>query len=168
MTHKIKIRKQQLFSLAAGILFAGLLLVSCDNSRLYDTFRKIPESGWHADSLMIYRFEVPNSSGIYNIYFNIRNDRDYSFSNLWLFVDIIPPEGDLVTDTIQVILADPSGKWLGKGFTGLYTSQLPYRTHVYFPVPGNYTVQIRHGMRPEILTGITDIGVRIEHAGQRK
>ncbi|MFZ5430788.1 MAG: gliding motility lipoprotein GldH [Bacteroidota bacterium] len=159
--------KKQLFSLAAGLLFAGFLVVSCDSSRLYDTFRRIPESGWHADSLMVYRFEVPNTSGIHNIYFNIRNDRNYGFSNLWLFVDIIPPEGEQVTDTIQVILADPSGKWLGKGFSGLYTNQVPYRTQVYFPVQGTYTVQIRHGMRPEVLTGITDIGVRIEHAGVR-
>ena len=111
---------------------------------------------------MHFSFEVSDTTRYHNLYFNIRNDRSYGFSNLWLFVSIIPPMGEEITDTIQVILANPAGKWLGKGFSGLYTSQVPYRTHVYFPVAGAYTIQIQHGMRPEVLDGITEIGIRVE------
>lgn len=141
------------------------LLVSCDRGRVYDTFLRIPEAEWHADSLKFYEFEINDTQQNHNIYFNIRNDRTYAFSNLWLFVSIIPPEGAIVNDTIQVLLADPGGKWLGKGFTGLYTSQAPYRTQVFFPVEGKYTIRIQHGMRPEVLKGLTDIGIRVERTG---
>lgn len=145
-------------------LLIAVGFLSCDMKRVYDTYKNLPENEWHADSLQLFSFNISNTSQNHNLYFNIRNDKSYGFSNLWLFVKIIPPEGEIITDTIQVLLADPSGKWLGKGFTGLYTSQIPYRTHVYFPFEGNYTVKIQHGMRPEILKGITDIGFRVEKA----
>jgi gliding motility-associated lipoprotein GldH len=148
------------------LLIAGVILVSCDIRRVYDTYKKLPDNEWHIDSLQLFSFNITNTSQNHNLYFNIRNDRSYGFSNLWLFVKIIPPEGEVITDTIQVLLADPAGKWLGKGFTGIYTNQIPYRTHVYFPLEGNYTVQIQHGMRPKILKGITDIGFRVEKARQ--
>jgi gliding motility-associated lipoprotein GldH len=148
------------------LLVAGFFLVSCDTRRVYDTYKKLPNSEWNADSLQFFSFNISNTSQNHNLYFNIRNDRSYGFSNLWLFVKIIPPEGEIITDTIQVLLANPSGKWLGKGFTGIYTSQIPYRTHVYFPVEGNYTIQIQHGMRQTELKGITDIGFRVEKARQ--
>ncbi len=150
----------------ALIIVAGSILLSCDRYRVFDTFSRLPHAEWHVDSLKLFEFEISDTKQIHNIYFNIRNDRSYGFSNLWLFVSIIPPTGEPVTDTIQVILADPRGKWLGKGFSGLYTSQVPYRTHVFFPEQGKYTIRIQHGMRPEIVKGITDIGIRIERSGK--
>ena len=146
------------------LLVAGILLVSCDSRRVYDTYKKLPHSEWHADSLQFFSFNIYNTSQNHNLYFNIRNDRSYVFSNLWLFVKIIPPEGEVINDTIQFLLANHSGKWLGRGFTGIYTNQVPYRTHVFFPAEGSYTIQIQHGMRPTVLNGITHIGFRVEKA----
>ncbi len=146
-------------------LFIPLIsMVSCDGQRIFDTYKRLPESGWHADSLQLFTFDIANTTQNHNLYFNIRNDRSYGFSNLWLFVKIIPPEGELITDTIQVLLAYPAGKWTGKGFSGIYTNQVPYRTHVFFPVEGKYVIQVQHGMRPKVLEGITDIGIRVEKA----
>jgi len=146
------------------LLITFVTMVSCDSQRIFDTYKRLPESGWHTDSLQLFTFDIASTTQNHNLYFNIRNDRSYGFSNLWLFVKIFPPEGDLITDTIQVLLAHPDGKWMGKGFSGIYTNQKPYRAHVYFPVEGKYTIQIQHGMRPKVLEGLTDIGIRVEKA----
>ena len=42
------------------------------------------------------------------------------------------------------------------------TTETLFRKNVYFPKAGNYKVQIQHGMRGKILTGITDVGIRVE------
>lgn len=144
------------------LILAAISFASCDFQSVTDTYHRLPDSGWNADSVQTFNFEIKETAQNHNIYFNIRNDRSYGFSNLWLFVKILSPEGVQVTDTIQVMLAGPSGKWLGKGFAGIYTSQVPYRTHVYFPQAGNYSIQLMHGMRPEVLKGLTDVGIRIE------
>lgn len=170
-----EIRKSEVASLSsfgrnlkfrgAWIFMAIVLLVAvaaCDPSRVFDEYRAIPDATWEADSVMTFQFNIARTSQNNNIWFNIRNDQKYEYSNLWLFVTIEPPSGAAVTDTVQIILADPSGKWLGKGFSGLYDNRLIYRRNVYFPESGRYTLRIRHGMRPETLRGITDVGVRIE------
>ena len=33
-------------------------------------------------------------------------------------------------------------------------------------IPGNYTVKIVHGMQDEKLTGLNDVGIRIEKQGE--
>jgi gliding motility-associated lipoprotein GldH len=157
-------KPKYLISATFCLLVTFMTMVSCDSQRIFDIYKRLPESGWHADSLQLFTFDVENTTQNHNLYFNVRNDRSYGFSNLWLFVKIIPPEGELITDTIQVLLAHPAGKWTGKGFSGIYTNQITYRTHVYFPVRGKYIIQIQHGMRPKVLEGLTDIGIRVEKA----
>ncbi len=147
------------FSLA---VLLALAIVACDPSRVFDEYRPIPSTSWNADSVVTFNFSIARTNQNNNLWFNIRNDNSYEFSNLWLFVTIVPPSGAAVTDTVQVILADPSGKWLGRGFTGTYDNRLIYRRNVFFPESGEYSLHIRHGMRPQNLSGITDVGVRIE------
>jgi gliding motility-associated lipoprotein GldH len=144
-------------------LFVILLsFASCDPDKVIDDYHSIHNSSWNADSVQNYTFSILRKDQIHNIYFNIRNDRSYAFCNLWLFVTIDPPRGESKTDTVQIILADPSGKWLGKGFSGIYDNRRLFMQNVYFPEPGSYTVHLRHGMRPANLKGITDIGIRVE------
>jgi gliding motility-associated lipoprotein GldH len=143
------------------VLFT-VLLWSCDRGRIYDTYYNTGAHGWHADSLKIFTFDIDNASRHHDIFLNIRNDRSYRYSNLWLFVKIIPPEGETLTDTIQVVLADHAGRWMGKGLTGIYHTKIPYRTNVYFPMQGSYAIQVQHGMRTDLLEGITNVGFRVE------
>jgi gliding motility-associated lipoprotein GldH len=153
--------KHKLSSLLVLFAMVAIMLNSCDSSRVYDTYRTIPQGMWHTDSVQVFSFTIDNSGQNHTIFVNIRNDRSYEFSNLWLFINIIPPEGEQITDTIQIVLADPSGRWLGEGFTGVYLNKVPYRTQIYFPFEGEYIIKIQHGMRPRVLKGLTDIGIRV-------
>lgn len=140
----------------------AMAFTSCDPGKVTDEYKTLPNATWAADSAQTFTFSIARTNQNNNIYFNVRNDRRYEFSNLWLFVTIEPPSGALLTDTVQVILAEPSGKWLGKGFSGVYDNRLIYRRNVYFPESGKYSIHLKHGMRPENLKGITDVGIRIE------
>lgn len=145
------------------LIFLSILTIGgCDQRRVYDTYYSPGKDGWPIDSVVSFSFGIENTTRNHDIILNVRNDKDYEFSNLWLFIKIIPPRGEVMTDTLQMVLADPSGRWLGKGFTGIYHSSIPYRKNVFFPVPGRYMVEIRHGMRPQVLKGLTHVGLRIE------
>jgi len=147
-----------IFTILAGIIF------SCDSSRMYDQYEQVEGSQWHKDSLVIFEVPVEDTVINYNMFLNIRNEVNYQYSNLWLFIEIFQPDGSAVKDTFEIILADPSGKWLGKGLSGIRSSRTVYRRNVYFPSSGIYIIKIGHGMRPEVLKGIHDVGVRIEKA----
>lgn len=144
------------------LIITLLTLFSCDSSGVFDEYKQIPQSKWHKDSLIIFEVPVNDTVLNYNLFLNIRNEVNYPYSNLWLFIEIFQPGGMAVKDTFELILADPSGKWLGKGLSGIRSRKVIYRRNIFFPLSGSYFVKIGHGMRPDILKGIHDVGVRIE------
>ncbi|MCG6188734.1 gliding motility lipoprotein GldH [Maribellus maritimus] len=150
---------KHLFFLFGLLLF---ILSACDKNKVFEEYKTIPEKVWNQDSLVHFSFPVTDTLQHHNLYLNIRNEVSYSYSNLWLFIEIVQPDGKSVKDTFEVTLADPSGKWLGEGFSGLKTLQAVYRRNVYFPVSGEYKINIQQGMREENLEGISDIGFRVE------
>lgn len=144
---------------------AAIMLVfisSCDSTRVYEEYHSIPEPGWHKDSVSVFEVLITDTLQNHNLLVNVRNSISYKYSNLWLFIEIEQPGGTFANDTFELSLADPMGKWLGEGFGGLKTRQVVYRRNVYFPRRGTYSIQIRQGMREEILEGINDIGFRVE------
>jgi len=147
-----------------GIYIIGLflLLVSCDQNRVFESYKTLDQSGWHKDSLLVFPVEVKLTGPSHNLYINLRNSGDYQFSNIWLFINIKSPDGKVLTDTVEFQLADPSGKWQGNGIGDLFDNQFDYKEGVFFPTPGIYEFTIQQGMRSENLKGIQDVGLRIE------
>lgn len=151
--------------LAVQFLIIGILIIiilSCDNSRIFEEYQSIPKSGWHKDSLAVFNFPISDTLQNYNLLVSVRNEITYNYSNLWLFIEIDQPGGVALKDTFELALADPLGKWLGEGFGGLKTRQVLYRRNIWFPVAGNYKINVQQGMREEKLTGIRDVGFRVE------
>ncbi len=144
------------------IFVSLLLLVGCDTNRAYEDYKTIDPFGWNKDSVAQFDVNVPEIGQPYNIYINVRNKGNYPNSNLWLFMEIQEPEGKLLTDTIEYILAEKSGKWRGSGIGDLFDNQFIYRKNVVFEKDGTYQFRIQQGMRTETLKGIHDIGLRIE------
>lgn len=148
---------QLLFFIALVALFSA-----CDKNMVFDQYKALPQQGWHKDSLLVFELNVTDTLQTNNMYINVRNDIKYKYSNLWLFIDIASPDGTVKTDTFEIVLADPTGKWAGTGFGGIKSNQIIYKRSVIFPASGLYKIKIRHGMRWNVLKGINDIGIRVE------
>jgi gliding motility-associated lipoprotein GldH len=146
------------------ILCGIFFLTSCDKKGVFESYSPIPGDKWQKDSIFTYTIPIKESSRSYNMYVNLRNSVDYSYSNIWLFLTITPPKGQTVGDTVEFVLADPSGKWFGNGYGKLRDNKLLYRRNVYFQAPGDYTFTVQHGMRAETLEGIYNVGIRLEKA----
>jgi gliding motility-associated lipoprotein GldH len=146
------------------LVFAAILIfAACDRKSLINEYKIISKNGWNKDSLMVFEVPVADTVKMHQVFVNVRNDIEYKYSNLWLFIGITQPGDTIpVTDTLEITLADPTGKWLGEGFGGMKTTETLYRKNVYFPKIGNYKIDVQHGMRGKILTGITDVGIRVE------
>ena len=66
-------------------------------------------------------------------------------------------------------MANPDGTLLGTGFSDVKESKLWYKENYSFEKPGKYTLEVEHAVRQtgkvkgvKDLTGITDLGFRIE------
>ncbi len=150
------------FSRMSQVLIVLLVILSCQNKQVFEKYHPVDKAIWHKDSVVVFNIPVSDTSRNHNLLLGIRNDIQYPFSNLWLFIDMKPPGGEAMTDTFEIALAAPSGEWLGQGIGGIKSRQVMFKRNVVFPQPGNYRVSIRHGMRKQLLKGIHDIGFKVE------
>ena len=141
---------------------------SCDSSQVFDKYQTIPDS-WHKDNIVSFNVIPPDTTKHYNLFVNIRNTSDFKYSNLFLIVEINFPNGKVIKDTLEYVMAKPNGEFLGSGFSDIKENKLFYKEGFIFEESGDYKINIQHAMRKngsvigvENLEGITDVGFRIE------
>lgn len=154
--------KTKQVAFVVSLMALWLAVVSCDRHRVFDSYVNVPKKGWDKDSLAYFKVPVHSTQQAMNLLVNIRNTQQYPNSNLWLFIDVKSPSGKVERDTIECVLADVSGKWLGKGWGSIYHSKIMWKKGVRFAEHGDYEFKISHGMRSTELQGISDIGFRVE------
>ncbi len=139
-----------------------VVATACDRKRIFESYYEIGTKGWHKDSVATFKFDIVNTGPSHNVYIDIRNKGNYTYSNLWLFLNLKSPDGTMLSDTVEFLLADNTGRWTGSGIGDLFDNRILYKSNVFFPKPGKYEFQITQGMREKLLVGIQDVGVRIE------
>jgi gliding motility-associated lipoprotein GldH len=151
---------------SAYIVLAGILFffASCDSARIFEQNQQIPESGWEQVNSVKFDVDIKDPSSPVHFYVNVRHADGYPYSNLFLFIKTVFPDGKSSNDTLECVLADDKGKWLGSGLGDIYDNQIPFKRNARFPVAGKYHFEIQHGMRPENVPLIMDVGLRIEKA----
>jgi gliding motility-associated lipoprotein GldH len=147
------------------VLMAVLVCLSCDRQRVYEAFQPVDGQTWSSNNNLNFHVNLSDSAQAYNVYISVRHTGNYEFSNLYLFVTAHAPNGNSIRDTVEIILADDRGKWLGKGAATVYTTYCLYRKNIRFPIHGIYSFDIEQAMWIKDLKNITDVGLRIEKAG---
>ena len=104
-----------------------------------------------------------------NIFIRLQNDNNYPFANIFLVATIQAGETVVSQDTLEYIMAEPDGKWLGTGFTEVKESKLWWKQGVVLPQNKPIKLSIAQAMRnngdPEgvnSLKGIISVGISIE------
>ena len=99
----------------------------------------------------------------------IRNNKHYPYSNLFLIAKLKTGDSLLLCDTLEYAMADPRGKWLGKGFLEVKESKLWWRENYQLPAVENINVQLEHALRSnnsekglDNLEGIVGVGFAVE------
>lgn len=144
------------------IVLIVLLSLSCDRQRVFEEFKSIEKETWNSNDVIHFNVNIEDTVRSQNVYISVRNSGEYEYSNIYLFVTAHSPNGSQVRDTLEIILADEQGEWLGKGAASVFTLYHPYRQNVRFSVPGIYTFDIEQAMWIKDLKHINNIGLRIE------
>jgi gliding motility-associated lipoprotein GldH len=134
---------------------------------VYEEFVAIEKPAWESKEVIEFHIPVSDTASIYNTAICIRHTGQYDYSNLFLFVTALAPDGKSVRDTLEITLADEHGKWLGKGAASVFTQYHSYRQQVKFPVSGIYTIRIEQAMWAQQLKFITEVGFLLEKAGSK-
>ena len=144
-------------------VFLSLLLLVCCNTNTESSYSVFEEDSWHADSIITLSHSVVDTITKQNLYLKIRHTTDFEYQNIFLFVDFQDKR-----DTIEVILSEKNGKWLGSGFGDVKEVEFCLAKEVIFNTKkaSKVTVEqaMRYGEQPVItnLKGIIALGINIK------
>lgn len=156
----------------AGIMIVlGVVMTSCDNSRVYEQYVDFEQRSWMVNEKPEFEFEIADASQKYSLYANVRNSVSYPWSRLFVTYYLQDSTGkDLQTKLINEDLFDArSGKPLGEsGLGDIYDHQFQVLRDYQFTHPGKYKMKFEQFMRTDTLRGILAVGLRVERADQNR
>ncbi|MEO8590308.1 MAG: gliding motility lipoprotein GldH [Flavobacteriales bacterium] len=142
------------------------LLTGCADGVVYQADVPVPDGSWDRTFTPKFEFDISDTLLQHDVYIDVRHTGQYAFSDLFLFVDLEGPGGRAMRDTVDCLLADPTGRWYGKGsgfiFADRFKAKVLYKLRNRFPSRGRYSIKLEQAMRTEQLQGVLDIGVSVE------
>lgn len=148
--------------LSVGLLL--LLLTACKNNTVFSKYETFAENEWSAKNKVVFKVNVSDSVNLHDIHLMLRHADGYPYSNLFLFVKTKYPDGKVLSDTMELILANPKGEWLGDGAGDIFDYKIPVKKNVRFAQGGNYEFSFEQGMRVDPLPLVMDFGFEIERS----
>lgn len=120
---------------------------------------------WNKKAEQKFDFKINDAQNLKNIIFVVRNNNEYPYSNIRFIVNFTEAKTKKKkVDTLNYVLAQPNGEWIGKGFGDTKETLFQYKVNYKFPENGNYSIGVIQAMRTDKLKGIEDIGLKIETA----
>ncbi len=158
MTTNLILKNKPSFLLVVLMLF----LASCNNNVVFTKYQTFKDNEWFAKDKAVFDLEITDTQTLNNISLMIRHADSYPYNNLFLFVTTKYPDGKVLTDTMEVILSNSKGEWLGSGAGDIYDFKVPIKKNVRFPLGGKYQFTFEQAMRVDPLPMVMDFGFEIE------
>jgi len=154
--------KIQKISRISSLILALVFFAACNKNVVYREYRTFEENEWHSKNKAVFEMDINDTQSLNNISLMLRHADGYPFSNIFLFVTTSYPDGNVKTDTMEVMLANSKGEWQGDGAGDIFDLKVPIKKNVRFPLSGHYKFEFTQAMQADPLPLIMDFGFEIE------
>jgi len=145
------------------IFVLGALMVSCGDQPLYEEVVSFDGREWKLDVKPEYTFEVKDASKVYDFTLSLRTSTDYQYSNLWIFMKTITPDGTVAREPFEIVITNDDGSWVGEKSGSVVTTPLYFRSRK-LPKKGKYTFIIEQGITESTVDEVLDLTFRVEES----
>ncbi|HOZ87424.1 MAG TPA: gliding motility lipoprotein GldH [Bacteroidia bacterium] len=149
-------------ALALVSMVLALMMTSCNKNVVYSKYQTFSGNEWFMKDKAVFDVDITDTQSLNNISLMVRHADSYPYSNLFLFVTTKYPDGKVLGDTMEIVLATQKGEWQGSGAGDIYDLKVPIKKNVRFVTPGKYQFTFEQGMRVDPLPLIMDLGFEIE------
>jgi gliding motility-associated lipoprotein GldH len=139
-----------------------VMFIACNNNIVFEDYSAFKNQTWNADSSVVFNYFIADTICKNQIVIKVRHTTDYEFQNLFLFVKAEK------TDTLELLLANKEGKWMGKGVGDVREIEFVYSKDKVFPKKGDFTFEIEQAVRygelekTQHLNNIQAVGLSIQ------
>lgn len=149
------------------LVSATCLIVSCGKAPMYSETHAFKNATWSSGEMPTFKFNVEDSTTAFDLSFVLRINNEYDFQNIWILMHTDKPDGSFSTDTVNLLLSDERGKWLGKKSGAVYSYQAVFGRQHFFKPTGKYKIRMEHAVMEPNLRGVLDLSLLVEKTVQK-
>lgn len=138
------------------LMMFALLLVSCGEKPFYTKSLSFKDQSWKVDQKAKFAVEIDDTSKNYGFRLVLRTTTDYPFSNLWIFMKTIAPDGSVAREPYQFRITDEGGYWLGERSGSTVETELSFANRK-LPAKGKYTFVIEQAITEKEVEEVLDL-----------
>ncbi|MDR0228968.1 MAG: gliding motility lipoprotein GldH [Flavobacteriaceae bacterium] len=152
------------------LIVTTLLLIGCEkqNNVVFDEYSET-KGAWDKKDLKTFVVETNDTITKHNLYMNLRVNKEYEYSNMFVILKIFQPNETTVIDTLEYQIAKADGTLIGQGFSDVKENKLWMKEGYKFPVKGSYKFTLEQAVRKlgtinadNSLGGVLEVGLRVE------
>lgn len=145
------------------VLVSGIMsLTSCDKYTIFHDYQPISTDGWAATDTITFKIDSIPTDDIYHCALELRTTTSCPYKSLWIATEKhCSPNSTYTCDTLKFVLTDQHHHQKGTGIHLLQYSKNIGTIELHRG--GNCIIRIYHLMNDECMSGVSDVGLRIEH-----
>lgn len=148
-------------------LFLVSVLFACSEAPLYEKAYSFKNQEWKQNEKMKFVVDIKDTSKFYDLTLSLRTTTDFPYSNIYMFMKTLTPDGSNVRVPIEMIISNPDGSWVGtKSGSTVETSRTFPK--VKMPLKGKYIFTLEQGITDSKVTEILDLILRVDYAREEK
>lgn len=133
-----------------------------NNNTIYSSFYEISNSNWSVVDTIVFDLKTTVVTNPHNLNLFGKINYDFSYSNLFVFINHYFEKEIIKKDTVLVPLFDSFGKPIQNNIGNTQFFNVDYLNNVNFTEEGVYKIELIHGMRENKLDGVEKIGIKLK------
>tara|TARA_B100001564_G_scaffold23153_1_gene17281 strand:+ start:2722 stop:3201 length:480 start_codon:yes stop_codon:yes gene_type:complete len=136
--------------------------ISCSNENtIFNEYVDIPNSKFSFLDTVNFKVPINDTVNNHDVFIQLRTSTDYKWSNMFIFSDIVFPNGKIRSDTFQISITDKKGHWKGNKSGAVVNFNHYLYKNIIFPIKGQYRFKFNQAMRDTILNEVISLGLKI-------
>tara|TARA_B100001057_G_C22679951_1_gene883355 strand:+ start:587 stop:1063 length:477 start_codon:yes stop_codon:yes gene_type:complete len=144
-----------------AIVFIAFLISCSDKNTIVSEYVDIPNSKFSFLDTVNFKVPINDTVNNHDIFLQLRTSTDYKWSNMFIFSDIVFPNGKIRSDTFQIFITDKNGHWTGNKSGAMVNFNHYLYRNIKFPIKGEYQFKFNQAMRDTILNEVISLGLKI-------
>ena len=138
----------------------GLSTLSCSEKPFYENVYSFDGNEWTQRVKPSFAVDIKDIEKEYNFIITLRTTTDYKYSNLWIYMNTITPDGTKAREPFQIQITNPDGSWAGIKTGTIVEHPLQFNKRK-LPKKGKYTFTLEQGITESKIDEVLDIGLRV-------
>ena len=135
-------------------------LFSCSEQPFYEKVYSFKNNEWSQRVKPSFTIDIKDINIEYNFVITLRTTTDYKFSNLWIYLNTVTPDGTKAREPFQIPVTNPDGSWAGIKTGTIVELPLQFNKR-RLPKKGKYTFTLEQGITDSKIDEVLDIGLRV-------